>query len=464
MVRTYHTFDVIVIGGGTAGLSAFEEASEHTDNILLIHDGPLGTTCARTGCMPSKSFVHAAKLYHDRLRMKDAGIKGTEHLEPDIPSILNIVRQKRHHFVSGVRDWVKKYEPHILHGKARLESTTKIRVSGRLLHAKSIIIATGSSPHIPDVYKEFSDKIVTTDSLFELKDLPARMAVIGLGPVGLELAQALARLGIDVTAITKDQDIGSIADNDIANKVLSVLKEDMNVWMGAKPGISRTGEALQIEVGKKTAEVDLILMATGRKPNLASLGLKRLGVPMDGEGVPHFNRHTMQVPGFPLYLAGDATDERAILHEAADEGKRAAYHAIMGEKQYNKRKVPLSIIFTHPNIAVIGDSGYAMRRNGVLIGEASFEDQGRAKLENQNKGKIRIAADEQDGTLRSCELMAPEGEHLAHLMAMAMEQRLTAAEMLEMPFYHPTLEEALRTALNQIEQQRKKMTLFASNN
>lgn len=457
MGRTIHVFDLIIIGGGTAGLSALHEGMSHTDNILLIHDGPTGTTCARTGCMPSKALIHAAHLYHDRGKMSDAGIKGTEGLSPDIPAILKQVQNKRNYFVDNMREKMSRYQAHILNGRARLESPTKVRACGRLLHAKNIIIATGSSPYVPDEFLELGDKVITTDNLFEQKDLPSRMGVIGLGPVGLEMAQALARLGIEVTAVSDNQHIGGIADKDISNKIVSLLKQDMAVWMGVKPDIALAGDSLLLR-GKdqNMVEVDKILVAAGRRPNLDSLGLKRIGVPMDSEGVPHFNRNTMQINGFPIFLAGDATDERAVLHEAIDEGTRAAQYALGDKNTYMQRRVPLSIIFTHPNIAVVGDSSYALRRNGVLVGEASFTDQGRATIENDNEGKIRISANEEDGMLRSCEMMAPDGEHLAHLMAFAIERRLTAAEMLEMPYYHPTIEEALKSAVQSIEQQREK--------
>ncbi len=450
MARTYHTFDVIIIGGGTAGLSALKEAKKYTNNVLLVHDGKLGTTCARTGCMPSKALIHAASLYNDRKRMKTAGINGTESLTPDIPEILERVREKRDYFIASVKEGMAPLNSHIIKGHCRLESPNSVRADNRLLHAKSIIIATGASPIIPDELKDFTDKIITSDNLFEQKDLPKRIGVVGLGPIGLEIGQAFARLGIEVTAIEHGTHIGGIADKDISHAIHTMLKKDMRVWLNTKMQVARAGDALLLKGPDNMVEVDALFIATGTKPNVGGLGLRRLNIPMCDKGIPHHNRFTMQVPGFPLYLAGDVTDERAVLHEAADEGKRAGYYAVTNGKNTFRRKVELSIIFTHPNIAVIGDSSYAMRTNGVVIGEASFKNQGRATLEDKNEGKIRLAADKETGLLRGCELMAPEGEHLAHLLALAMEQRLSAKKMLDMPFYHPTLEEGLKTALKDV--------------
>ncbi|MGE3714890.1 MAG: FAD-dependent oxidoreductase, partial [Alphaproteobacteria bacterium] len=307
------------------------------------------------------------------------------------------------------------------------------------------------SPHIPDELKDFEDHIITTDNLFEQTDLPRRMAVIGLGPVGMEMAQALARLGIEVTAIDHNGHIGGIADHDINQRIQKLLKQDMRLWMGAKPEYARAGDSVLIKNKDEMVKVDAMLVAAGRTPNLNSLGIKQLAAVSDGDGVPHFDRRTMQIKSLPVYIAGDATDEHAMLHEAIDDGKRAAHHALSPDKEMQPRNVPLAITFTHPTIAIIGNSYYTMRKHDMAVGEASYEDQGRATIENEKHGKIRIIADKDSKYIRGCELMAPEGEHLAHLIAFAIERSATVADMLDMPFYHPSFEEGLRSALKQIE-------------
>ncbi len=455
MARTYHTFDLIIIGAGTAGISALKEARKHTSNVLLIHGGPEGTTCARVGCMPSKSLIHAAKLYDSHKKMPAAGIIGSQGLSPDIPRILTKVREKRDHFVSHMKEETESLEDFIIQGTARYESPTTIRVDGKLLHTKASIIATGSSPFIPMKYRDYKPHIITSDTLFERKDLPKRMAVVGMGAIGLEMAQAFAMLGIDVTAINKNKKVGVVNDPKINDTILEALAEDMKVWVNTDPDVRQTKDGIVLHTKEKEAIVDGIFMAAGRKPNLSSLGLKRMGIDVNGSGVPLFNRYTMQIPNYPIYIAGDVTDERMILHEASDEGIRAAFHALKVDKAHSPRYPQMQIIFTKPVIAVVGDTAYALRHDRTVIGEADFENQGRATLEDKNFGKIRLFADEEGGYIRGAEIMAPAAEHLAHFLAQALTQHLTLKKLLKTPFYHPTLEEGLKTALKEAQKKVK---------
>lgn len=447
MARTFHTFDLIIIGDGSAGLSALKEARKYTDNVILIAGGPSGTTCARVGCMPSKILIHAAKLYDSHKKMHEAGILGAEQLSPEIPLVLENVRNQRDEFVAHVKKETEDYSEHIVKGFARFETPTTIRVGDRLYHTRATVIATGSQPHMPEKYAKFRQYLITTDTLFERKDLPKRLAVVGLGAVGLEMSQAFAGLKIDVTAISLEEKIGVVSDPKINDTIKKALAEDMRLWLDTDPEIKKTADGLLLHTPDKETLVDGIFIATGRTPKLSRMGLGKIGVDTNGCGVPRFNRYTMQIPGYPIYMAGDATDERAILHEAVDEGRRAAYHAIHDQVKDSPRYPQVQIIFTNPVIAVVGDTEYAMRHDSTVVGEVDFKDQGRANIENENFGKIRLFAEKSGGYFRGAEIMAPAAEHLAHFLSLALSQRLSVEEMLETPFYHPTLEEGLKTAL-----------------
>jgi len=162
----------------------------------------------------------------------------------------------------------------------------------------------------------------------------------------------------------------------------------------------------------------------------------------------------MQIENYPLFIAGDVNKKRALLHEAADEGRIAAYNALHPIQCF-KRRTPLRIIFTEPNIVIVGKGYKELDSDDFVTGEVDFSDQGRAKIMHHNQGLLRIYGSKKDGTLLGAEMIAPDGEHLGHLLAWSIEQQLTVFDLLKMPFYHPVLEEGMRTALRDLS---KKIT------
>lgn len=458
MARTYHVFDLVIIGAGTAGIAALREALRHTTNVVLVEKGERGTTCARTGCMPSKALIHAARLYDSRKKFAEAGIAGGEQLQPDIPKILKRVRSKRDHFVRSVHEGLENVDHYIVKGEAKFESPTCLRVGNKLYHTQRTIIATGSAPVIPKAFADIPpERFITSDTLFERKDLPARIGFVGLGPLGLEMAQAIAHLGVKVVAVHNSATLGGISNPSMSHEMQQVLAKDMIIHTNAEAKAKMQGNDILLSADGESYKVDALFLSAGRKPSLDSLGLRRLKLPLKDSGVPWYDPMTLQIPNTPIFLAGDVTDERAILHEAALEGKIAALNAVnhhgnghngtKGDGKRPSRYVPMSIVFTDPNIATIGASWHALKGRSQVLVEASFENQGRAVIEQRNEGRIQLFLDPEDSTLLGAELLAPEGEHLAHLLALAIQQHLTAKDLLKMPFYHPTFEEALRTAL-----------------
>jgi dihydrolipoamide dehydrogenase len=197
----------------------------------------------------------------------------------------------------------------------------------------------------------------------------------------------------------------------------------------------------------QAATVDMVLVAVGRRPNLDDLGLETLGVTLDEHGLPPFDRTTMRIGDLPVFLAGDANAHAPLLHEAADEGYIAGFNATAADPSCFQRRVPLGIVFAAPDIATVGERHGALAPGSFVVGEVDFTKQGRARMGQRNKGLLRLYADAQSGRLLGAEMCAPSGEHLAHLLALAIGQKLTVLDLLRMPFYHPVIEEGLRTAL-----------------
>ena len=444
--------DVAIIGAGTAGLSATSEVRKATDNFVLINGGPYGTTCARVGCMPSKVLIQVANDFHRRHVLGREGILGADGLRIDPAQLLSYLRSLRDDFVQGVVSSIEEIGDRNLQGYARFREPTVLDVEGETVVAKRVIIATGSSPVVPRPWEEFADRILTTDNLFEQADLPSSVAVIGLGAIGVEVGQALARIGLNVAGFDQLEQVAGLTDPDVNAFMREALSREFPIHTGSAAKLTAEGEGIAVSSSDNTARVEKIFAAIGRRPNLADLGLEQLGLKLDGRGLPPYDPTTLQVGDLPIFIAGDANASRPVLHEAADEGRIAGFNAVQKKPRCFKRRTRLNIVFSEPNVAVVGKSFAEIENGDVVIGEARFERQGRARIMAENSGILRVYGDKSDGQLLGAELAAPAGEHLAHLLAWEIEERATVFEILRMPFYHPVVEEGLRSALRDLSE------------
>ncbi|MDR3476437.1 MAG: dihydrolipoyl dehydrogenase [Gammaproteobacteria bacterium] len=447
--------ELAILGAGTAGISAFKEASKVTQNIVMIDPGPLGTTCARVGCMPSKTLIQTAHYYHDRKYFSALGINGADKLSIDIPTVMKHVRMLRDYFTSGTIQYVESLKQQYIHGKAEIIDNNTIKVNDQKIVAKSIIIATGSASIIPPEWHAFRNEILISENIFEQKDFQNKIAVIGAGAVGLELGQALSYLDLQIEMFHSHDFIGGLTDPVVNEYAIQCFQKSFPLYLNYKATVEKTQKAFLVKSGQHAFTANEVIAALGREVNLTALNLNELGVKFDKNGLPVYNHQTMQLETLPIYIAGDVGKFRPLLHEAADEGRIAGYNAVRNKTQCFKRRTPLSIIFTQPNIAMVGQSFSQLHDTDFVIGEVCFEDQGRSRIMSQNQGLLRIYAAKKTGLLLGAEMIAPDGEHLAHILASSIQQALTVFDLLQMPFYHPVVEEGMRTALRHIMTQIK---------
>lgn len=445
--------DVAIVGAGTAGLAALREVRKRTENFVLVNAGPYGTTCARVGCMPSKALIAAANAFHARTKLDEFGVRNGDALAVDIPVVLHRVRVLRDHFVSGVLKATEGLGSRNIAGHARLGGPNRLVVGDRVVEAKRIVLAPGSSPIVLAPWRAFGDRIITSDTLFEQADLPRRIGVIGMGAIGVEIAQALARLGLEVHGFDGSDRVAGIADEKVAELARGFLAEEFDVHLGAQVELADAPGGIEVRWAGGRVVVEKVIAAIGRRPNLEGLGLDTLGVPLDDRGMPEVDPETMRIGDTPVLLAGDADGHRPLLHEGADDGHIAGLNATSDSPIRLPRRTPLSVVFSDPQIAAVGEQLPDLDPAGILVGEVSYASQGRARTMQQNRGLLRLYADRADGRLLGAAMAAPAAEHTAHLLALAVGRKLTVHDLLRMPYYHPTLEEGLRTALRAIGRQ-----------
>lgn len=452
--------DVAVIGAGTAGLSAYRAARQRGARAMLIEGGVGGTTCARVGCMPSKLLIAAAEAAHAIEHAPGFGVHGGP-VRVDGVAVMKRVRDERDRFVGFVRRGVSQIPAEDkVDGHARFVDTRTLQVGDLTIRAKTIVIATGSSATYPKSFEVVGDRLIINDDVFSWQTLPSSVAVFGPGVIGLELGQALARLGVRVRIFGRGGAVGPLTDPVVRERFLAAIGEEVYVDPDARVSeLKRVGDEVSVtfadlDGAQRTESFEWLLAATGRSPNVKNLGLDATGVVVDTAGVPVSHPRTMQCGDSPLFIAGDSANVIPLLHEAADEGRIAGDNAArlaLGESPVEgERRARLGIVFSDPQIAMAGASFRSLTPECFEIGEVSFEDQGRSRVMLKNKGHLRVYGEIATGRFLGAEMAGPAAEHIGHLLAWAVQSGLTVQEMLARPFYHPVIEEGLRTALRDL--------------
>ncbi|CNH95838.1 dihydrolipoyl dehydrogenase [Yersinia ruckeri] len=461
--------DVAVIGGGTAGLGAYRAAKLSTPNVVMIEGGEYGTTCARVGCMPSKLLIAAAEAVHAIEKAPGFGVYPQGETVINGREVMDRVKRERDRFVGFVLEGVDSIPAaDKTQGYARFidDNTLQIDDHTRIV-AQRIVIATGSRPSWPTPWNELGDRLIVNDDVFNWDDLPESVAVFGPGVIGLELGQALHRLGVKVKMFGVGGAVGPLTDSVVREYAAKTLREEFYLDPDVKIDLmQREGNKVFIRyqgLDEKPQEimVDYVLAATGRRPNVDKLGLENTNLVLDERGVPKADRLTMQTSAPHIFIAGDASNQLPLLHEASDQARIAGVNAgSFPEVVPGLRRSPISVVFSDPQIAMIGSTFRELSQKFSVcgcfdVGEVSFENQGRSRVMLRNKGILRVYGEQGTGRFLGAEMIGPGAEHIAHLLAWAHQQQMTVDQMLDMPFYHPVIEEGLRTALRDLQSKLK---------
>ncbi len=451
--------DVAIVGAGTAGLNAYRGARSVGASALLLDPGPLGTTCARIGCMPSKVLIAAAHHAHSAREAGDFGV-AVGPVEVDREGVMSRVQRLRDHFVTKTRRGIDAIAARgdLIDARATLVGDGTLALDdGTRVQAKAVVLAAGSRPFVPAPYTDLGDRLLTNEQVFELERLPQHgLLVVGAGPVGLELGQAMHRLGVRTTILDIDGRIGGLEDPVAAESLRSHLANELDLHVRHQLlDVRREGDDALVRFVddrgvERTERYEYVLSAAGRRPRLRGLGLEALG--LDPDSLSAIDPETGRIGDTSLFLAGDATGSRMLLHEAAHEGRVAGVNAArFPEVVQHARKAPLAIVFTDPQVAVAGAGLSQLDASTTVVAEFDMGGQSRAKVEGNNHGVLRLYADRDTGLLRGGTLVGPAAEHLGHLLAWAIQRELTAEDVLELPFYHPVVEEGLQAVLRKVQ-------------
>jgi dihydrolipoamide dehydrogenase len=454
-------YDIIIIGAGTAGISAYKEAIKHTQNILIINDGPWDTTCARVGCMPSKILISSANRAYEMQNLKGLGLSAK--VEIDTSQVMQHVQQLRDRFTRATLKDVDSWKAeHKISGRAEFINANTVQVNGQQYQAKNFVLAVGSTPNIDANLKEqIGDRLITTDQIFELEQLPDSIAVIGSGVIAIELAQAMHRLGVKTDIFARSRKVGTLVSQNLQQLAQNELSKELNLHFETLPtSFKHSDDRVEITYQQNSKihvlNVDYVLSATGRQSNLNSLRLKNINNDFNDLKQLSVNRNTKQLSNYPIFIIGDAHTNTPIQHEAAHEG-RLVVQNILGNKANSNVKTltPLGIVFSTPEMASVGQVSKQLQDSKIdyVTGFIDYERQGRAIVNAKNQGAVEIYIDRNSRKVLGAEMFCHEAEHLAHILAWMIDESLTIDDLLDKPYYHPTIEEGIRTALKHARRQ-----------
>ena len=464
------TFDanLIVIGAGSAGLVASLIAATVKANVTLVERDRMGGDCLNTGCVPSKALIRSARIADYARRAEEFGLAPVD-VEVRFPEVM-----------ARVRSIVRAIEPHdsverftslgvdCVSGEARIISPWQVEVDGRVISARNIVIASGGRPRVPDIPGLSEVGYLTSDTLWDLVELPPRLLVLGAGPIGCELAQAFARLGSEVTLVTHASRVLPREDEEVSALVEAGFQESgIRVFTGLEPQRFEVGEngGLCYTAGSDEALVfDRLLLAVGRSANTEGLGLEELGINTNRAGhveVDAFLRTAVPT----IYAAGDVAGPYLFTHMASHQAWYASVNALFG--RFRKFRVDYSVVpwatFTDPEVARVGFNEQEATARGVPfeITRYDISDLDRAIADGEAEGFVKVLTRKGSDRILGATIVGYHAAELINEFVLAMKHGIGLNKILGTIHIYPTLSESNKFLAGEWRKARKPEKLLS---
>jgi len=448
------SFDAIIIGGGPGGYVCAIHAAQLGLKVAVVEGrDALGGTCLNIGCIPSKALLHATHSLHEvHENFEKMGLMGGAPVV-DWARMQAYKQDMVNGNTKGIEFLFKKNKVTWIKGWASIPAAGQVKVGDDIHTARAIVIATGSEPStLPGVTVD-EKTVVTSTGALALPSVPATMVVIGAGVIGLEMGSVYARLGTKVTVVEYLDAITPGMDAEVAKAFEKILKKQgLTFVMGAAvqgvtPSTSGAQVTYKLRKDDSTAvmDADVVLVATGRKPFTAGLGLEALGVGMLPRGQIKTDHFATNIPG--LYAIGDAILGPMLAHKAEDEGMALAEILAGKSGHVNYGLIP-GVVYTTPEVATVGATEEQLKEQGraYKVGKFPFMGNARAKTVFQAEGFVKILADATTDRILGCHIIGPAAGDLIHEVCVAMEFGASAQDLALTCHAHPTYSEAVREA------------------
>lgn len=451
-------YDVTIIGSGPGGyVAAIKCAQLGLKTAIIEKYSTLGGTCLNVGCIPSKALLDSSHHYHDaKHRFSTHGISTGDlsfNLEKMIERKRSVVKQT----CDGINYLMDKNKIDVFEGVGSFVDKNNIKVTGaageKTIQTDKTIIATGSKPNYFPGMEPDKKRIITSTEALEMKEVPKNLLVIGGGVIGLELGSVYARLGSNVTVIEFADTIIPTMDTTMSKELQKVLKKEgfkfnfnHKVQKVVNNGDSVTLTALNKKDEEVTFEGDYCLVAVGRKPYTAGLGLENAGVKLTDRGMVETNDH-LQTNIEGIYAIGDVVKGAMLAHKAEEEGVYVA-ELIAGQKPHINYNLIPGVVYTWPEVAAVGKTEEEIKATGkpYKVGQFPIKALGRARASMDIMGVVKVIADEETDEVLGVHMVAPRAADLIMEAVVAMEYRASAEDIARICHPHPTYSEGVKEA------------------
>ncbi len=451
-------YDVAVLGGGPGGYTAAIRAAHLGGKVALIEQDALGGTCLNRGCIPTKALVKSAEAYRSVKEARRFGIT-VDKVGFDYVGVIRHKNTVVGDLLHGLEQLMEANKIAVYHGAGEIKDLHTVEVrrgnsEKTAVKGKNIIIATGSVPIRIPIPGVDAAGVITSDRALELTSLPDSMLVVGGGVVGLELASIFNSFGCKITVVEMAPFILPPMDREISRRLTPMLKKQgINIYTGTVvKEIRRQDQLIVTLAGKKSEQlaVDMVLLATGRSPNLNGVSLDRLGVHHDGRRIMVNEHMETNLPG--IYAVGDVTGGTMLAHVAAAEGMVAADNCMGQPREFDFRAVP-ACIFTYPEVAAVGMTEQEAKKEygNITVSKFSFSANGKALTLGEGMGITKMVVHSETGQILGVHILGPQATELIAEAALAINARLTAQEVADTIHAHPTLAETLVEAAHGVE-------------
>jgi len=454
-------FDVVVIGGGSAGYASASAAQSADAKVAIVDKGPLGGLCILRGCMPTKTILRSSDILALMRRAKEFGLSA-QNPSADLAAINDRKNKLIAEFASYRIEQLNDPRFTLIEEQASFISPHELKVGDKSITAKNFIIATGSSTAEFPVPGLAESGYLTSDHVLELRQAPESMIVLGAGPVAVELAQFFCRIGTRTTLIQRSDHILSKEDEDLARPVEAKFREEgMEVFTATKLlRVEQSGENRSVffthEGKEKSATAETILQALGRKPNVEGLNLSSAGVGMNRGRIEVDSEMRTNVPH--IYAVGDVNGQHEIVHIAIEQGEIAAHNATQEDVRRFDARLKTSVTFTDPPVASVGLSEKECKAKNIPCLSASypFNDHGKSMCLGETHGHVKLLCAPDSGEIIGAHIVGPEAGEMIHQMITLMHYKGTVRDLVKIPHYHPTLSEILTYPAEELATQLKK--------